>query len=141
MIRLGNDGLPIGRKRSNYSNIDGVLHKRCTHCGNHYRLSYFYPLKYRRNGVEYETLQSWCKFCMTTEINENIKKKNNMQVMNKQEILQSAFNEGTRYIGKEFDAIHSLAEEYVQAQPYVDISKDDAIYEEFVKGATTSKQK
>lgn len=75
MIRLGNDGLPIGRKRSNYSNIDGVLHKRCTHCGKHYRLSYFYSLKFRRNGAEHETLQSWCKFCMATEINKSIKQK------------------------------------------------------------------
>lgn len=57
--------------------------------------------------------------------------------MNEQEILQAAFNEGTKHIGKEHNVIHFLAEEYVQAQPYVDISQDDAIYEEFVKGATS----
>lgn len=59
--------------------------------------------------------------------------------MNKKDILQSAFNEGTKHIGKEYDAVHSLAEEYVQTQPYIDISLDDAIYDEFVKRATTSK--
>lgn len=75
MIRLGNDGLPIGRKRTNYINLDGVLHKRCTHCDKYYRLNYFYPLKYRRNGVKHETIQSWCKFCMATEINKSIKQK------------------------------------------------------------------
>lgn len=32
MIVLGSDGLPVGRKKSNYTNINGVLHKRCTHC-------------------------------------------------------------------------------------------------------------
>lgn len=58
MIVLGSDGLPVGRRKNNYMNIDGVLHKRCTHCGQYFRLSYFYPLKYRRKGEIRETLQS-----------------------------------------------------------------------------------
>jgi len=60
MIVLGSDGLPVGRRKNNYMNIDGVLHKRCTHCGQYFRLNYFYPLKYRRKGETRETLQSWC---------------------------------------------------------------------------------
>ena len=68
MIVLGSDGLPVGRRKNNYMNIDGVLHKRCTHCGQYFRLSYFYPLKYRRKGEARETLQSWCKFCMVSEL-------------------------------------------------------------------------
>lgn len=75
MIELGNDGLPIGRRKNNYSNISGVLYKRCTHCGKHLRLNYFYPLKYIRSGKKYETLQSWCKFCMTTENCKRVKEK------------------------------------------------------------------
>lgn len=59
--------------------------------------------------------------------------------MSKKEILQSAFNEGIKHIGKEYDDIHSLAEQYVRTQPYIDISQDDAIYAAFVKGATMSK--
>lgn len=59
--------------------------------------------------------------------------------MDKNEILQAAFNEGKKHIGKESDIIYSLAEEYVQTQPYEDMLQDDAIYEEFVKGATVSK--
>lgn len=78
MITLGNDGLPVGRRKSNYMNIDGVLHKRCTHCGKYHRLSYFYPLKYRRDGKEYETLQSWCKFCMVSENCKRVKQKKEM---------------------------------------------------------------
>lgn len=74
-MTLGNDGLPIGRRKNSYLNISGVLHKRCTHCGKHLRLNYFYPLKYRRNGKDYETLQSWCKFCMITENAKRVKMK------------------------------------------------------------------
>ena len=37
--------------------------------------------------------------------------------MNKKEILQAAFNEGTKHIEKKSDDIYSLAEEYVQNQP------------------------
>lgn len=65
-MTLGNDGLPIGRKKTNYMRINGVLHKRCTHCNKYYRLNYFYTLKYKRNGETHETLQSWCKFCMVS---------------------------------------------------------------------------
>ncbi len=75
MITLGNDGLPVGRRKNNYMNIDGVLHKRCTHCGQYFRLNYFYPLKYRRNGEIRETLQSWCKFCMVSECCKKAKEK------------------------------------------------------------------
>lgn len=57
--------------------------------------------------------------------------------MNKKEILQTAFNEGTKHIGKENDIIHSLAEEYVQNQPYENIEQDDAIYISFFEGATS----
>lgn len=56
--------------------------------------------------------------------------------MNKKEILQAAFNEGTKHIGKENNVIHSLAEEYVQNQPYEGIEDDDAIYVAFIEGAT-----
>ena len=76
MITLGSDGLPVGRRKENYMNVDGVLQKRCTHCGKHYRLNYFYPLKYRRDGKEHETLQSWCKFCMVSENCKRVKQKN-----------------------------------------------------------------
>ena len=58
----------------------------------------------------------------------------NNKNMNKEEILQAAFDEGKKHTGKECATIHSLAEEYVQAQPYVDMSQDDAIYEAFVNG-------
>lgn len=75
MLTLGNDGLPIGRTKTNYHNQNGVLHKRCTHCGKFFRLNYFYPLKYRRNGKEYETLQSWCKFCMVAQNSKRIRMK------------------------------------------------------------------
>lgn len=78
MITLGNDGLPVGRRKSNYMNIDGVLHKRCTHCGKYFRLKYFYPLKYRRNGEIHESLQSWCKFCMVSENCKRVKQKKEM---------------------------------------------------------------
>lgn len=78
MITLGNDGLPVGRRKSNYMNIDGILHKRCTHCGKYFRLKYFYPLKYRRNGEIHESLQSWCKFCMVSENCKRVKQKKEM---------------------------------------------------------------
>lgn len=55
--------------------------------------------------------------------------------MNKKEILQAASNEGAKHIGKGNEAIHSLAEEYVQNQPYEDMEQDDAIYVEFIEGA------
>lgn len=58
--------------------------------------------------------------------------------MNKEEILQAAFNEGKKQLGAKGDAIYDLAEKYVWSQPYVDIELDDAIYEAFVNGATTS---
>lgn len=58
--------------------------------------------------------------------------------MNKKEILQAAFNEGQKHIGKENDVIHSLAEKYVQNQPYEDIEQDDAIYVAFIEGATSN---
>lgn len=73
MITLGSDGLPIGRRKLNYRIDNGILHKLCTHCGKHLRLNYFYPLKYVRDGKEHETLQSWCKFCMTTENCKRVK--------------------------------------------------------------------
>ena len=57
--------------------------------------------------------------------------------MNKKEILQAAFNEGAKHVEKENDVIHSLAEEYVQNQPYEDIGQDDAIYAAFIEGATS----
>lgn len=79
MITLGNDGLPIGRQKRNYTTIDGKLYKRCTHCGKMYRLNYFYPLKYKRNGKNYETLQSWCKFCTITENCKRVKTKKLLQ--------------------------------------------------------------
>lgn len=82
MIILGSDGLPVGRRKSNYMNIDGVLHKRCTHCGQYFRLSYFYPLKYRRKGEALETLQSWCKFCMVSECCKKAKEKREKQLNN-----------------------------------------------------------
>ena len=72
-MTLGNDGLPIGRRKNSYLNISGVLHKLCTHCGKHLRLNYFYPLKYVRDGKEHETLLSWCKFCVTTENCKRVK--------------------------------------------------------------------
>lgn len=75
MITLGNDGLPIGRRKNNYMNIEGVLHKRCSHCEKYYRLNYFYPLKYQRNGVAHESLQSWCKFCMVSDCCRRAKQK------------------------------------------------------------------
>lgn len=75
MITLGNDGLPIGRMKANYQNQNGVLYKRCSHCGKYFRLNYFYALKYRRNGKEHETLQSWCKFCTVTENNKRTRMK------------------------------------------------------------------
>ncbi|WP_129617956.1 hypothetical protein [Bacteroides cellulosilyticus] len=55
--------------------------------------------------------------------------------MEKKEILQAAFNEGIKHIGKENDVIHALAEEYVQKQPYEGIEQDDAIYVAFIEGA------
>lgn len=57
--------------------------------------------------------------------------------MDKKEILQAAFNEGAKHIGKENDVIHSLAEEYVQHQPYETIEQDDATYVAFIEGATS----
>lgn len=82
MIVLGSDGLPVGRRKNNYMNIDGVLHKRCTHCRQYFRLSYFYPLKYRRKGEARETLQSWCKFCMVSECCKKAKEKREKQLNN-----------------------------------------------------------
>lgn len=74
MIVLGDDGLPVGRrKKGNYINIGGVLHKRCSHCGEYLRLGYFHALKYTRDGVKHESLQSWCKLCMTTENCKRVK--------------------------------------------------------------------
>ena len=58
--------------------------------------------------------------------------------MNKK-IMQSAFDEGKKHVGKESDVIYSLAEEYVQIQPYENLKQDDAIYRVFVKGAKISK--
>ncbi|WP_300701277.1 hypothetical protein [Bacteroides sp.] len=76
MLTLGDDDLPIGRrKKGNYMSIGGVLHKRCSHCGQFFRLNYFYPLKYTRNGKRFETLQSWCKFCTITENCRRVKEK------------------------------------------------------------------
>lgn len=75
MVALGKDGLPIGRRKLNYRNENGILYKRCTHCGRFFRLNYFYLLKYRRNGKGYETLQSWCKFCMVITNNKKNKPK------------------------------------------------------------------
>lgn len=57
--------------------------------------------------------------------------------MNKEEILQAAFDEGKKHIGAKGDAIYDLAEEYIWSKPYVDIEMDEAIYEAFINGATT----
>lgn len=76
MIALGNDGLPLGRrKKSNYMNIGGILHKRCSHCEKYLRLKYFHALKYTRDGVKHESLQSWCKFCMSAQNYKRVKEK------------------------------------------------------------------
>lgn len=82
-IKFGDDGLPVGRKKLNYRTENGVLQKRCSHCGKFYRLNYFYSLKYQRNGIEHETLQSWCKFCMIEDNCKRVLQKKNQQINEK----------------------------------------------------------
>lgn len=67
ILKLGENGLPTGtgRPKKNYRNEDGVLLKKCSHCGNFYRLHRFYTLRFVRGGKRYETYQAWCKFCMS----------------------------------------------------------------------------